>query len=356
MNLSVLGWNAHFARHFEAFGADHFLPARVIRQDKQRYLVRHADGDHSAVLLGKLLHADADSATIPAVGDWVAIELFDDDQAVIHAVLPRQSAFTRKVAGTRTRQQVIAANIDTVFLVCGLDHDFNLRRIERYVVQAAGSGARAVLLLNKSDACEDVPMHVREATRVAPGMDVLALSARTGEGMAALRGYLATGKTVALLGSSGVGKSTLVNALIGSTQLATQSVREDDSRGRHTTTRRELFVLPTGGILIDTPGLRELQLWSDETDLSASFPDIEALAARCRFRDCSHESEPGCAVQGALASGQLDEDRFLSHLKLRRELAYLERRMDEAAQFEERRREKQFGKLRKQVKRNSPKR
>ncbi|HMB90938.1 MAG TPA: ribosome small subunit-dependent GTPase A [Rhodothermales bacterium] len=350
------GWTADLADHFDQLAHDSLLPARVVRQDRQQYLVRSCARMHTAFLLGKMQYATSDPSRMPAVGDWAAIEAFDDEQAIIHAVLPRFSAFMRKEAGGRTRQQVIAANIDTVFLVSGLDHDFNLRRIERYLVQAASSGATPVIVLNKADLCDDVAARLAEVQQVASGVAVIVLSAQSGEGVEHLQAHIAPGQTIAVLGSSGVGKSTLVNRLLGADRQVTGAVREDDSRGRHTTSHRELFLLPEGGILIDTPGLRELQLWADASSLDATFVDIEALAAACRFKDCSHEVEPGCAVQEALATGDLDAERFQSYLKLRREIRYLDQRQDEVARAQAKQREKQFGKLVKKINRENPKR
>ena len=254
---------------------------------------------------------------------------------MIHGLVPRAGAFTRKVAGETTEEQVIAANVDVAFLVAGLDHDFNPRRLERYVVAVWESGATPVLVLNKADLGERVEERQAEAAAAAPGVAVVALSARERTGLETLGAWLEPGCTVALLGSSGAGKSTLVNALLGEDRQATGEVREDDSRGRHTTTRRELIVLPGGALLIDTPGLRELQLWSGEESLAGAFPDVEALAASCRFRDCRHAGEPGCAVRAAVESGALEEARFESWVKLQRELRWLDARQDQRARAEQ---------------------
>ena len=355
MNLTDLGWNPFFQTALDALSDSNLVPARVTRQDKHRYRVLSASGPRAAVVAGRLRH-DPDGAALPAVGHWVAmLESDEDELALIQAVLPRRSVFSRKQAGNLTRQQAVAANIDTVFLVSGLDGDFNLRRIERYVTQAWNSGATPVILLNKADLCEDLDARIHAVESVAMGVAVHALSAKKGDGLAALAPYLGPGQTVALLGSSGVGKSTLVNQLMGAEHLKTNAVRADDSRGRHTTTHRELVLLPGGGMLIDTPGMRELQMWGSEEDLEGAFADIEALAASCRFRDCGHETEPGCAVQEALDEGTLDEDRFQSYLKLKKELDYLARRQDEVAALQERRREKEFGRLIKTINKHNPK-
>jgi len=260
-----------------------------------------------------------------------------EHRATIQAILPRRTRFSRKVAGGNTQEQVVAANIDTVFLAQGLDGDFNLRRLERYLLLAWDSGARPVIILNKADLCEDVEARVREVEGVAAGTPVHVMSAKLGEGLDEVQPYLAPGETVALLGSSGVGKSTLINRLLGVERLRTAEVRASDSRGRHTTTWRELILLPNGALVIDTPGLRELQLWDGGASARSVFPDIEALAADCHFRDCEHEQEPRCAVRLAAQEGHLAPERLESYRKLRREANYLASRQDQAAQLETKR-------------------
>ncbi len=352
MNLSALGWSSFFSTAFASYAAQDLIPGRITRQDKHTYLVHDGAVQRQASVLGKVMYAADDASALPAVGDWVAVQPFDDEQAVIHAVLPRFSAFYRKEAGQVTRKQVIAANIDTVFLVSGLDRDFNVRRIERYLVQASSSGAEPVILLNKADLRDDLEAVLQDVRAVAGEVAVVPLSATQETGLDALRAYIAPGTTVAFLGSSGVGKSSLVNALFGDAVQRVGRVREDDSRGRHTTTYRELRLLPGGGIVIDTPGLRELQLWGDEEDLQAVFADIEALAESCRFRDCSHETEPGCAVLQAIEEGDLDERRLQSYQKLKRELAFLNQRQDQAAFLQAKKREKAFGRMVKEIKKH----
>ncbi len=353
MTLEQLGWTSFFSQATSSNDSAH-VPARVFRQDRQSYLVVGEAGEFSATVLGRLLYDQ--EADLPVVGDWVLIEPFDAGQAIIHGLLPRFSTFARKEAGQKTRRQVVAANVNTVFLVNGLDNDFNIRRIERYLVQTVNSGANPVIVLNKVDLVDNLDEYVSEVERVAPDLPVIALSAMEGAGIEQLFGLIKPGETVAFLGSSGVGKSSLVNRLIGYEHLKTGAVREDDSRGRHTTSHRELFVLPAGGLVMDTPGMRELQLWGDEEDLHAVFNDIEALAASCRFNDCAHESEPGCALREAVESGELDEDRFVSYQKLRREIAWLESRKDEFAQLKAKKRDKEFGRMMKAMKKNNPKR
>lgn len=353
MSLHTLGWTD--ARQSELTRLDQpcLSPARVSRQDRERYLILTGDGEFEAQVSGRFRHQALTIADYPAVGDWVAVELRPGEQsATIHHLLARTGSFSRKVAGRQTEQQVVAANVDTVLLVNGLDGDFNPRRIERYVTSAWESGARPVVVLNKADVCDDVEVRIDEVRAVAFGLPVHAVSASTGDGIDELRVYLAPGQTVALLGSSGVGKTSLINALIGEAKFATGVVSEHLDRGRHTTTHRELIPLEGAGVVIDTPGMRELQLWSDGDDGPQGFDDIERLAADCRFADCTHRGEPGCAVVAAVASGKLDPGRLESFHKLGRELAFLARRQDKAShRQQDKARGRMFHQYHKQMKR-----
>jgi ribosome biogenesis GTPase len=277
------------------------------------------------------------------VGDWVAVELRDQGHAaLIHGVLPRRSQFVRKMAGKKIAEQVIAANVDIALLVSALDGDFNPRRVERYLAQCWESGAKPVVVLNKADACERPVQRAEEMIRIAMGVPVCLVSAKTGQGFDELQAHLRRGQTVVLLGSSGVGKSTIVNRLMGRAIQEVREVRESDSRGRHTTTARGIFVLPGGALLIDTPGLRELQLWDADEGISQAFADIDALAAQCRFTDCGHHTEPGCAVQAAMEAGALDGRRLENWRKLQRELEFLHRKVDPEARQNEKQRMKQL--------------
>jgi ribosome biogenesis GTPase len=317
----------------------------VAQEHKGRYSLICSRGEISGELTGRLIHLTETRDKLPVVGDWVAARLVDGNQrAVIHTVLPRKSLLSRKavMAGGpkygpgRTEQQIMAANINTVFLVSGLDEEFNLRRIERYLSVAWDSGAAPVVLLNKADLCDDVESYLEQVEGVAIAVPIHALSAADNKGLMVLEDYLQPGRTAIFLGSSGVGKSTIINCLLGETRQKTFEVSDFKSRGRHTTTAREMIFLPSGGIVIDTPGMRELQLWMDDEDLSSAFDDIAALAEKCRFRDCRHQGEPGCAVVRAVDEGQLDRGRLQNYFKLQKELAHLERRRNIRAQQLER--------------------
>ena len=336
--LARYGWNEAFADAFEAQAAPGRVPARVVLEHTHIYRVVTTEGEMLARVSGRLRHRATGRPDFPAVGDWVVLEPVAGSDARIHAVLPRFSRFSRRAAGDVTEEQVIAANIDVVFLVGGLDRDFNPRRIERYLVVAWESGAMPVVVLNKADLVEDPQRHADEVRAVAAGVDVHAVSARAPETLNVLRAYLGVGRTAALLGSSGVGKSTLINRLRGDERQRTAEVRASDSRGRHTTTHRELLELPGGGLLIDTPGMREMQLW--EGSLEDAFADIHALAAGCHFRDCRHLSEPRCAVAAAAEHGGLDPARLDSFRRLQRELDLQARRQDELLMLQDKKKNK----------------
>ena len=334
MQLSELGWSAFFEDAFEPYNRDGLVPARVAVRHHGPCVLLAEQGSLGGIPAGRLRDDE-----LPAVGDWVAARpLAGERKALIEAVLPRRTAFTRKEAWRRTAEQVVAANVDTVFLVTGLGHDLSVRRLERYLTAAWESGAEPVIVLTKVDLYpDDVPSALVEVDAVSFGVRAHPVSGVTGEGLDRLDPYLGAGRTVALLGSSGVGKSTLVNRLAGREVLATQAVRAD-GRGRHTTTHRELVVLPGGGLLLDTPGMRELQVWAGEESLDTAFADVASLAGQCRFADCSHEREPGCAIRAALEQGTLEPRRWESYRKLQRELRALAVRQDARLRAEERKR------------------
>lgn len=336
--IEEFGWSEQLRRQFAPFAARGLQPARVTVQQRGLFTLAALDGELHGRIAGRLAH-DAAPGELPVAGDWVAIAARPaEGAATIHAVLPRRTAFVRRAADTTQGAQVVAANVDIALLVAALSGDFNLRRLERYLAAARESGAQPVVLLTKADLVDDVESALAAARSVAGDAPALAVSAQTGEGMEALTAWLAPGLTCALLGSSGAGKSTLVNALAGRELMATGAVREDDARGRHTTTYRELVRLPCGALALDTPGMRELGLLDAEGGVASTFEDIEALATRCRFRDCRHGDEPGCAVRAALETGELDPGRWRGFDKLRREIAHFERREDPLAREAERRR------------------
>jgi ribosome biogenesis GTPase len=334
--LPDLGWDSRRDTEFAPFAAS-CVPGRVARPDKGSYLVLTTGGPVRAEVSGALRHgAGTDTTALPTVGDWVAVR-----NGLIEALLARRTAFVRHAASNAATGQALAANVDVVFVVVGLSAPPSLRRIERFLALAWESGAQPVVLLTKSDLCENLPGVVTAVTSAAPGAPVHAVSSVTGEGLDDVRSYLTPGASVVLLGASGVGKSTLANRLLGVTRLATAAIR-DDGKGRHTTTHRELIPLPGGAVLIDTPGLRGLQLWDAEDGLDKAFAEVEALFGGCRFGDCAHRTEPGCAVLAALADGALDPRRWESYCKLQRELRHVAAKTDVQLRLADRERWRQL--------------
>lgn len=331
VEIASLGWNNDWADRFQPFAQSGCIPARVSVEYRELYHVESQIGEGTAQVSGRLRYTAAGRADYPAVGDWVALEPpAGDGRGVIHAVIPRANHFSRKMPGREHDEQIVAANLDTVFLVTSLNRDLNPRRLERHLAAVASRGVQPVLILTKLDVCPEAESAIAPIRALAGAIPIHPISALTGVGMAELGVYLQPGKTVAMIGSSGVGKSTLLNRLLGADWQSVAAIRVKDDRGRHTTTHREMVHLPMGGLLIDNPGMREFQLWDAESGVEQTFEDIQSLAAECYFPDCRHEQEPRCAVKAALAAGELDPGRLESFRKLQREAAYEESRENPA--------------------------
>ena len=335
MNMDLLGWSVYIKNQPEALNGSKNEPGievgRIITESSQLYRIASERGEDWGILTGSLRSSLGEKSNFPAVGDWITFDASSGHQHwIIKKILPRYSALRRKAAGQITEDQILASNIDYVFIVNALDggRNFNLRGLERYITTSWESGAEPVVVLNKADLCEDIESAVLQAESVSPGVRVHAVSALSGKGFEDLEGFASPGATIVLTGPSGVGKSSIINRFAGNERMDTGGLREQDHRGRHTTTHRELVRLAGGGVLIDTPGLRELQLWADEESLGSSFSDVEDYAEFCKFRDCSHGGEPGCAVQQAVASGEIEHSRYESYLDMQKELRYLKSKQD----------------------------
>ncbi len=344
--MNALGWSPSRAEEFESYASGGLAPARVAAQHRGAYVVYTERGERPAEVAGRLRHGAAVAADLPAVGDWVAVDdATDAAAATVHAVLERTTAFSRKAAGRDAAEQIVAANVDVVLLVSAFGDDLNVRRLERYLAAGWESGATPAIVLNKSDLAGSPADDLAEVEAIAFGVPVHAVSCLSGAGLEELAPYLAGNRTIALLGSSGVGKSSLLNRLLGSARQEVQETRAD-GKGRHTTTHRELVPLPGGGLVLDTPGMRELGLWAAGDGVEETFADVAELASGCRFADCAHESEPGCAVLEAIAAGRLAAERLESYRKLERELLHLELKADPRARAEARRARRRFARSR----------
>lgn len=323
-SIDQLGWNDDLASTWQESEYDQLVPARVIADFGSTYKVAAPD-ELNAEASGRLVYF-SETHEMPKVGDWVAVQLLDNGHGIIHEVLPRKSEISRKQAGENFVKQVLAVNIDIAFLVQALDHDFSPERIQRYLFQLDKEGIRPIIVLNKADKGADVEAKVRELQSLS--IPIIVTSAVQNSGIDEIANSIEAGKTAVFLGSSGVGKSTITNQLLGEERQATQAIRETDSKGRHTTTHRELFILPNGGMIVDTPGIRELQLWGAEDDLDKAFDDVESIAKNCQFANCTHNTEPNCAILAALKSGTLEAQRFEAYVKFRKELRYLGTKVD----------------------------
>ncbi len=328
--LHQLGWNSFFEQHFKPFQKQGFSVGRIAIENRDNYLVLIGEQEYHAEVTGKLLFNANSSADFPKVGDWVVVSLFESEQkAIIHEVLPRKTKFSRKIAGAKTEEQILATNIDVIFIVQSCDNDFSLRRLERQMVMVYEGGAQPILVLNKIDLCENYEDYISQVSSIFDDDEIVAVSAKTDAGLDRLKSQLEAGKTYAFIGSSGVGKTSLINKILGNDIFKINEVREKDSKGRHTTTRRQLIAIPNGGLLIDTPGMKEFQLWEADEGLDEVYSEIAVLSEGCRFSDCTHTQEIGCAVIEAVENGKLSKDRYESYLKLAKELNYLKNRQQQ---------------------------
>lgn len=336
-----------FSQEQKEWTANGFSIARIIAEHKGRYAILLDDKELSAEITGKMMFAAETRKDYPAVGDWVAVQLYGDNSpAIVHHILPRKTVLSRKSSGREIEEQIIATNMDIVFIIQGLDNNFNLRRLERFLVIATQSGAEPVILLSKTDLLseDEVSKQIEEVRTVSKNTPVIAYSAKTLIHVEDIKALITKDSTVCFIGSSGSGKSTLINRFLGREKIQTQEVREEDSRGKHTTTHRELIALESGGSVIDTPGLREIGLWEVGSSIEEAFTDIEDLALNCKFTDCSHDQEPGCAVRSALENGTLEQERYESYLKLRREADFIASKSSVTKQQERKAKEKQLAK------------
>lgn len=344
-SLQKFGWNDDFATKWVELAMPECVAGRIIADYGSYFKVATPD-ELASEVSGKLKHA-SDSETLPKIGDWVALQLVDGERAHIQAVLPRVSEISRKQPGKKVQKQVLAANVDIAFLVQALDADFSPERIERYLFQLSNQNIEPVIILNKSDKVTDYSAYIKRLESF--GIKIITISALEKTGIDEVVKAMTPGKTCVFLGSSGVGKSTLTNTLLGEERQLTKDIREEDSKGRHTTTHRELFVLPAGGLIIDTPGIRELQLWGTQADLESAYPEIDEIASRCRFSNCRHGAEPGCAIQQAIQDGELSQSKLDHYYRLQNELQFLASKVDADAASARKRKQKQLSRKIKEI-------
>ncbi len=327
--LKSLGWNSFFEENSKSLKEKGFSFARIITEHKERYIIATEIGELQAEVTGKLLYSSENPADLPKVGDWVAVIVYEDEKkAIIHELLPRKSSFGRKASGKKILEQVLASNVDLLFIVQSIDSNYNLRRLERYIAMAYEGDMEPVIVLNKSDLCTNLNEKLQEVKSIFPHINSLTVSAETGFGINSIKELITEGKTCALVGSSGVGKSSIINCILGYERQKINDVRLADSKGKHTTTTRDLIMIPDSGMIIDTPGMREFQLWNTDEGLEIAFEEIEELSASCKFKDCSHTHESECAVLNALESGELNMERYNSYLKLKKEAEWIKRKTD----------------------------
>lgn len=341
--LETFGWEEFFENDFKQYSQKDYKAGRVAIENKSNFLIYTAFGELTAGLSGRFHYNASSSADYPAVGDWVAVRIIDgENKALIEHVLKRKNKFSRKAAGDSTEEQIIAANTDIIFIVTSLNQDINLKRIERYLTMVSENNAMPVIILNKSDICGNEEEKKSEVISIAKGAELHSISAKENKGVDVLRKYFSGNKTVAVVGSSGVGKSTIINRLAGYDKMEVSDIGLYKDKGRHTTSHRELLVLDSGGLIIDTPGMREIQLWEGKEGMSETFADVEELTLLCRFSDCKHDTEPGCAVKKAIDDGELTGERFNNYIKLQKEVKYFENKLDKRSQLEEKKRWKKL--------------
>ena len=348
LELSDIGWNKEIDYNFQKLEIDNVLLGRVIFHSGKQYKIITTTGEIIANLSSSIVNSIKNKSELPSVGDWVCLQKFDEFrpyQIVNH--IPRKNKLSRKVSGEKSEEQIIASNIDIVFIITSVDDDFNIRRLERYLTMVNQINAVPIIILNKIDKCNNLEKYLEETEKDFQNITVIAISAKDGKNIEEVNRYIEKGKTIVLLGSSGVGKSTLINRLLGYSRQKVGDIREKDSKGRHITTSRELIILPRGGILIDNPGLREIQLWSSDQGIIKTFQDIDKLSRQCLFKDCIHDMEPGCAVKNAVISGQLSQERLDNYKKLLREQEYLNQRRNT---YERKKKDRKLGKLYRQAK------